>query len=87
MFDKVALVMLAILTIPHCNAACERIFSQVRKNKTAQRDSMGPDTLDAILVLKGQPGGYNPSKRYSPNKLRKLKSCYYESLKKYDQSN
>ena len=37
LFSNLAKVVLGILSIPHSNACCERIFSMVRKNKTAQR--------------------------------------------------
>lgn len=36
-------VMRNLLTIPHGSAHCERVFSQVRKNKTFQRNSLGVD--------------------------------------------
>lgn len=45
-------VMLAILVIPHSNAATERIFSVVRKNQTDFRPNMNTKTLGALLVEK-----------------------------------
>ena len=33
-YETLAFFMLGLLTIPHSNSECERIFSQVRKNKT-----------------------------------------------------
>lgn len=81
LFRSLSSVMLGILTIPHCNASCERIFSQVRKNKTDQRASLGAETMDALMVLKSQPGTFDPEKQYSLDTLRKIKSSYYNSLK------
>ncbi|KAL8602737.1 hypothetical protein ACOMHN_024299 [Nucella lapillus] len=43
-------VMLGICTIPHSSAACERVFSCVRKTCTDQRASLGQDTVEALLV-------------------------------------
>ncbi|XP_067668324.1 uncharacterized protein [Haliotis asinina] len=77
MFSNLSKFMLGILTIPHSNAACERVFSVVRKNKTYQRASLG---LLQIKASETEPH----NNRYTPEKLRRLKSAYYESLKKYD---
>ena len=42
-----------VLTIPHSNAQEERLFSMVRKNKTAFRPSLDPKgTLSSILAIK-----------------------------------
>ena len=35
---------------------CESIFFTVRKKRTDQRASLGDDTLEALLLLKTQPG-------------------------------
>lgn len=41
------------MTIPHSNAAEERIFSLVNKNKTPTRSSLNADgTLSSLLVVK-----------------------------------
>ena len=78
-FRNLTQVMLGILTIPHANASCERVFSIVRKNHTAQRSELGPDTLDALLVVKSIPGAAH-ERKYTDAKLSKLKSAYYKSL-------
>ena len=42
-----------VLTIPHSNAEEERLFSMVRKNKTAFRPNLDPaGTLSSILSIK-----------------------------------
>ncbi len=51
-YPRLANVMLGILTIPHSNASCERIFSLVRKNKTDFRPNLSQNTLEALLVEK-----------------------------------
>ena len=79
LFAKLSKVMLGILTIPHSNASCERIFSCVRKNKTDQRASLSADMFYALLVLKMKSGDIN-SRKYSTEELRQIKSCYYNSL-------
>ena len=42
-----------VLIIPHSNAEEERVFSMVRKNKTAFRPALDPKgTLSSILTIK-----------------------------------
>lgn len=78
-FQHLSRVMLSVLTIPHSNAACERIFSCIRKNKTDQRASLEKRTLESLMVVKSQPG--EPHKRtYTNTQLRQLKSAYYQEL-------
>ena len=69
-------VMLGICTIPHSSAACERIFSCVRKTCTDQRTSLGQDTVEALLVLKAQP-----DKPHTVQQLQHLKSAYAKHQK------
>ena len=42
----------AALSVPHSNAASERIFSMVRKNHTESRASMSTETLSSLMVMK-----------------------------------
>jgi len=49
-------MMMNIIVIAHSSARCERVFSIVRKNKTDFRDSLGRDTLEALVVAKARPG-------------------------------
>ncbi|KAJ8270844.1 hypothetical protein GJAV_G00119920 [Gymnothorax javanicus] len=80
MFDRLARAMLGILTIPHSNAECERLFSQVRKNRTDFRGSMSDDMLDSLLVTKSRQHGPCYSQEFSDAFLRKAKSATYKSL-------
>ncbi|KAK7089566.1 hypothetical protein V1264_024416 [Littorina saxatilis] len=81
LFANLTKIMLGILLIPHSNAACERIFSCVTKNKTNQRASLSAETVDSLLVVKSRPG--EPHERnYSSVQLTKLKSSYYNLLSK-----
>ena len=78
---ELSVVMRGILTIPHSNAHCERIFSTVRKNRTDHRASLADDTLEALLLLKSKPGHpFDCSRQHSSEKLKKFKSAYYQSL-------
>ena len=80
--NELSQVMRSILTIPHSNAHCERMFSTVRKNRTEQRASMGDDLLESLLLLKSQPGHpFDSNRQLSKGTLNKLKSAYYESNK------
>ena len=49
-------VMLSILTIPHSNAACERVFSFIRKNKTDFRSTLSDNTVESLMILRSAPG-------------------------------
>ncbi len=51
-FPTLAKVMVAVLSLPHSNADCERSFSVVRKVHTECRQSMNSDTLTALLQCK-----------------------------------
>ena len=79
-YDRLAKVMLGILTIPHSNAECERVFSQVRKNKTDFRGSMSNDLLSALLVTKAQQKGPCYAREFDTKFLRRAKSATYAAL-------
>jgi hypothetical protein len=79
-YSNLARVMLAILTIPHSNAQCERVFSTVTQNKTWTRASLNSDTIEALLLAKSRPGEAH-TRVYSTDKLQQLKSSYYQALK------
>ena len=51
-FSHISKLALSILLIPHSNATCERVFSAVRKIRTDFRSSMGPNTLEAMCLVK-----------------------------------
>ena len=52
-FSRLSAVAKLVLVIPHSNAEEERVFSMVRKNKTAFRPSLDPKgTLSSILTIK-----------------------------------
>ena len=51
--QRLSKVAKLILVIPHSNAAGERIFSIIRKNKTSFRPNLDPKgTLSSILTIK-----------------------------------
>ena len=76
---QLAHVMLGICTIPHSSAACERVFSCVRKNSTDQRASLSQDTMESLLVLKSQP----EQRKWAAEELSTLKSGYALFQNKY----
>lgn len=51
-FKELSEVMLAILTLFHANADCERIFSLVRKTKTELHGQLLTSSLNASIVQK-----------------------------------
>eukprot|EP00745_Piridium_sociabile_P015859 TRINITY_DN23683_c0_g2_i1.p1 TRINITY_DN23683_c0_g2~~TRINITY_DN23683_c0_g2_i1.p1 ORF type:complete len:488 (+),score=133.55 TRINITY_DN23683_c0_g2_i1:473-1936(+) len=79
---ELSMVMRGILTIPHSSAHCERVFSCVRKNRTAQRASLADTTLESLLVVKSNPLGPAEAVRgLTDRTLDTLKSAYSKSLK------
>ena len=62
----------AVLVIPHSNADVERMFSQMGLNKTKLRNSLGTETLTALLRL--QMNSQEPCYNFTPgNEL--LEKC------------
>jgi hypothetical protein len=79
-FSCLSRVILSILLIPVSNCGCERIFSQVRRNKTDFRGSMGPKTLDSLMILKSRKDGPCHKTVFSNELLRKCKSACRKQL-------
>lgn len=53
LFKRLSQIAKLVLVIPHSNAAEERVFSMVRKNKTPFRPNLGLDkTLPSLLTVK-----------------------------------
>lgn len=74
-YDRLAKVMLAILSIPHSNAECERIFSTVTKTKTQFRSMLSETSLEKFLILKSVQKGKCFEQKFSPEFLKKAKSA------------
>lgn len=81
-YDRLARVMLAILTIPHSNAECERLFSQVKKNRTQFRSSMSDQTLEKVVKVKSSQQGLCHEQNFSEDFLKKAKSATFNLLNK-----
>ncbi|KAL3254597.1 hypothetical protein MRX96_054130 [Rhipicephalus microplus] len=73
-FSRIAEVMLGILSIPHSNAECERLFSLVRKTRTEFRSSMSDKTLGHVLLVKCDQAGHCYNQTYTEDFLRRAKS-------------
>lgn len=79
-FGRLSAVAMLTLVIPHSNAEEERVFSMVRKNKTAFRPSLDPaGTLSSILTIK-LARNTQPSHTYEPTSgvLKSAKSATWE---------
>ena len=78
-FPLLSKIALSVLTIPHSNAAEERVFSMIKKNKTEFRANLDlSKTLDSIMVIKmNHPEQMIPcySMRFSDELLKKCKSA------------
>ena len=78
-FPRLTSVAKLVLTIPHSNAQEERLFSMVRKNKTAFRPSLDPKgTLSSILAIK--LAAKEPAHCFEPTKavLSRAKAATWE---------
>lgn len=78
-FTGLSKIGLLVMTIPHSNAEEERIFSMVKKNKTAFRPNLDPQgTLSSILTIK--TARTSPAHQFEPSKelLKKAKSATWE---------
>ncbi|XP_032688743.1 uncharacterized protein LOC116852447 [Odontomachus brunneus] len=49
-FHKLATFALDILSLPHSNADCERIFSQINMMKTKYRNKLKIETVNGLLL-------------------------------------
>ena len=68
-------VPLTVLHVAHSNAAEERVFFIIRKNKTEFRFSLDVISLNAIMVVKmSNPENLLPCYRWKPTK-ELLKAC------------
>lgn len=64
-FPRLSSIALLVLTIPHSNAEEERVFSLIRKNKTAFRPNLDPnETLGSIITVKTELHNGGPAHKY-----------------------
>ena len=64
-FQRLARVAKLVLTMPHSNAAEERVFSMIRKNKTPFRRNLDPyETLGSIITIKMELEQRDPSRKF-----------------------
>ena len=77
-FQRLARVAKLVLTMPHSNAADERVFSMIRKNKTPFRPNLDPsETLGSIITIKMELEQQDPSRKFvfPPQLLSAAKSA------------
>lgn len=82
-FSELANLMLGILVFPHRNADSERMFSQVRKNRTEIRQNLSISTLSSLMVLKTYMTSMDKKcyeHTYTTKKLKSAKSATYQAL-------
>jgi len=72
-FDRISDILLSILVIPHSNAECERLFSMVKKNRTAHRSLLSDALLESLLTLKTTADSFCYEKNFSDELLEKAK--------------
>lgn len=80
-YENIANFMLGILTIPHSNAECERVFSSVRKTRTEFRSSLSNQNLENVLICKSMQEGYCYQQKFDKEFLKKAKSATYNNLR------
>ena len=80
-FSLLSSVMLGIAVLPHNNVDCERMFSQVRKNRTDFRPSLSDSTLESLIVKKLHMGSSSCyEQKFNNADLKRFKSATYASL-------
>lgn len=84
-YPSLSKLMLALLLVPHSNAACERIFSIVRRNVTEFRSSLNTTTLSSLLIskinhLSSERACYQNT--FTKDQIRTAKSATRLSLKR-----
>lgn len=66
-FKNLSKFVLDVLALPHSNADCERIFSQINLIKTRSRNNLVTPTVNGLLLAKQRINkncvGYQPSKK------------------------
>ena len=77
-YSKISHIMLTILSIPHSNAECERVFSSVRKTRTEFRSSLSSENLENILITKSLQKGHCFEQTFSKEFLARAKSATYK---------
>nr|XP_042902141.1 uncharacterized protein LOC122270094 [Parasteatoda tepidariorum] len=80
-YSRIAKIMVAILSIPHSNAECERVFSIVKKNRTQFRNSLSDKSLEDILIAKTTQTGCCYEQTFDKGFLKAAKSATYELFK------
>ncbi len=68
MFPNLAELMVNLLVLPHPSAAVERFFSQVKLIKTDLRNRLNTESINALLLSKGN-GGTVPCYEWEPSSL------------------
>ena len=77
-FHRLVRVAKLVLTMPHSNAAEERVFSMIRKNKTPFRPNLDPsETLGSIITIKMELEQRDTSRKFvfPPQLLSAAKSA------------
>ncbi|XP_011859194.1 PREDICTED: uncharacterized protein LOC105556713, partial [Vollenhovia emeryi] len=67
-FKHLSKFCLNVISLPHSNAECERIFSTVNQIKTKSRNKMINETLNGLILAKQRVKNcvqYEPSNEYS----------------------
>lgn len=72
-YPNLANLMRVLLSIPHSNASCERVFSMLKKIATEQRTHLAHDTINALLRLKINSKGCCIDTEFDSNMLKNLK--------------
>ena len=83
-------LVLQVLTIPHSNAAEERVFSMINKNKTQFRSTLdlGKPLNSIVLIKMNSPEGLVPchKMKFSEELLQKCKSACMHYNKEHSSS-
>ena len=78
-FVNISQLMCNVLLVPHSNAACETVFSQVRKIRTQFRPTMSAKTVESICVNKTKKGECY-KQTYTDSQLQRARGATKRSL-------
>lgn len=74
-FQKLCSCVFNLLCLPHSSANVERYFSQINLNKTATRNRLKSNTLEALLLTKDLVSENGECHNFKINKTRHIQKC------------
>lgn len=77
-------MMMALMSVPHSNAASERLFSMLKKVYSDERSQLGQDTLTSLLSVKVNMDGCCYDTKYDDQLLCSIKKAAMNHNMQYE---